>query len=37
MLFMLAGIFYLGAAWIFRAPECSELFSVVKKRTNRKS
>lgn len=32
-----AGVLYLGAAWICRAPECTELFSVVKKRTNRKS
>jgi putative peptidoglycan lipid II flippase len=37
MLLMLAGVFYLGAAWICRSPECAELFSVVKKRTNRKS
>ena len=37
MLLMFAGVFYLAAAWICRSPECTELFSVVKKRTNRKS
>lgn len=37
ILLMFAGVFYLAAAWICRSPECTELFSVVKKRTNRKS
>ena len=36
MLFAAAGIFYLAAAWVCRSPEITELFAVIKIRTNRK-